>query len=68
MKLGTMKAQLPWALEEADLAFCLQGGLRLERPRGAGADGRARRQVADTGRRAGAQVVRAARPATTSCA
>ncbi len=25
MKLGTMKAQLPWALEGADLAFCLQG-------------------------------------------
>ena len=25
MKLGTMKAQLPWALEEADLAFGLQG-------------------------------------------
>jgi UDP-N-acetylmuramate: L-alanyl-gamma-D-glutamyl-meso-diaminopimelate ligase len=25
MKLGTMKAQLPWALEEADLAFALQG-------------------------------------------
>jgi UDP-N-acetylmuramate: L-alanyl-gamma-D-glutamyl-meso-diaminopimelate ligase len=25
MKLGTMKARLPWALEEADLAFCLQG-------------------------------------------
>ncbi len=25
MKLGMMKAQLPWALEEADLAFCLQG-------------------------------------------
>jgi UDP-N-acetylmuramate: L-alanyl-gamma-D-glutamyl-meso-diaminopimelate ligase len=25
MKLGTMKAQLPWALEDADLAFCLQG-------------------------------------------
>jgi len=25
MKLGTMKAQLPWALEEADLAFSLQG-------------------------------------------
>jgi UDP-N-acetylmuramate: L-alanyl-gamma-D-glutamyl-meso-diaminopimelate ligase len=25
MKLGTMKAQLPWALEEADQAFCLQG-------------------------------------------
>ena len=25
MKLGTMKAQLPWALEEADLSFGLQG-------------------------------------------
>jgi UDP-N-acetylmuramate: L-alanyl-gamma-D-glutamyl-meso-diaminopimelate ligase len=25
MKLGSMKAQLPWALEEADLSFCLQG-------------------------------------------
>jgi UDP-N-acetylmuramate: L-alanyl-gamma-D-glutamyl-meso-diaminopimelate ligase len=25
MKLGTMKAQLPWALEDADLVFCLQG-------------------------------------------
>jgi UDP-N-acetylmuramate: L-alanyl-gamma-D-glutamyl-meso-diaminopimelate ligase len=25
MKLGTMKAQLPWSLEDADLAFCLQG-------------------------------------------
>jgi UDP-N-acetylmuramate: L-alanyl-gamma-D-glutamyl-meso-diaminopimelate ligase len=27
MKLGTMKAQLPWSLEEADLAFCHSGGL-----------------------------------------
>jgi UDP-N-acetylmuramate: L-alanyl-gamma-D-glutamyl-meso-diaminopimelate ligase len=27
MKLGTMKAQLPWSLEEADLAFCNQAGL-----------------------------------------
>jgi UDP-N-acetylmuramate: L-alanyl-gamma-D-glutamyl-meso-diaminopimelate ligase len=27
MKLGTMKAQLPWALEECDLAFCNQAGL-----------------------------------------
>jgi UDP-N-acetylmuramate: L-alanyl-gamma-D-glutamyl-meso-diaminopimelate ligase len=25
MKLGTMKAQLPWALEDADLSFALQG-------------------------------------------
>ncbi|HMN20374.1 MAG TPA: UDP-N-acetylmuramate:L-alanyl-gamma-D-glutamyl-meso-diaminopimelate ligase [Ottowia sp.] len=27
MKLGTMKSQLPWALEHADLAFCHSGGL-----------------------------------------
>ncbi|WAC74883.1 UDP-N-acetylmuramate:L-alanyl-gamma-D-glutamyl-meso-diaminopimelate ligase [Roseateles sp. SL47] len=27
MKLGTMKAQLPWALEEADISFCNQDGL-----------------------------------------
>ena len=27
MKLGTMKSQLPWALEHADLAFCHTGGL-----------------------------------------
>ena len=27
MKLGTMKAQLPWSLEQTDLAFCHCGGL-----------------------------------------
>ncbi len=27
MKLGAVKAQLPWALEEADLAFCHAGNL-----------------------------------------
>ena len=27
MKLGTMKAQLPWSLENAELAFCHSGGL-----------------------------------------
>lgn len=27
MKLGTMKSQLPWSLELADLAFCHSGGL-----------------------------------------
>ena len=27
MKLGAMKAQLPWSLEEADLSFCHNGGL-----------------------------------------
>ena len=25
MKLGAMKAQLPWSLEQADLAFCHSG-------------------------------------------
>jgi UDP-N-acetylmuramate: L-alanyl-gamma-D-glutamyl-meso-diaminopimelate ligase len=27
MKLGSMKGQLPWALEHADLAFCHAAGL-----------------------------------------
>ena len=27
MKLGTMKSQLPWSLEHADLSFCHSGGL-----------------------------------------
>lgn len=27
MKLGAMKAQLPWSLENADLAFCHAAGL-----------------------------------------
>jgi UDP-N-acetylmuramate: L-alanyl-gamma-D-glutamyl-meso-diaminopimelate ligase len=27
MKLGTMKVQLPWSLEAADLSFCHSGGL-----------------------------------------
>ena len=27
MKLGTMKAQLPWSLAQADLSFCHSGGL-----------------------------------------
>jgi UDP-N-acetylmuramate: L-alanyl-gamma-D-glutamyl-meso-diaminopimelate ligase len=27
MKLGAMKSQLPWSLEEADLAFCHSAGL-----------------------------------------
>ena len=33
MKLGTMKAQLPWALEEADLALLPAGRLGWERAR-----------------------------------
>jgi UDP-N-acetylmuramate: L-alanyl-gamma-D-glutamyl-meso-diaminopimelate ligase len=27
MKLGAMKSQLPWSLEQADIAFCHSGGL-----------------------------------------
>src|SRR5690606_17634048 len=27
MKLGTMKSQLPWSLEQCDLSFCHSGGL-----------------------------------------
>jgi len=47
MKLGTMKAQLPWALEEANLAFCHTAGLDWDataalQPLGMGAGGRAR--------------------------
>jgi UDP-N-acetylmuramate: L-alanyl-gamma-D-glutamyl-meso-diaminopimelate ligase len=30
MKLGAMKAQLPWALEAADLAVCYAGGLEWD--------------------------------------
>ncbi|MCO5111955.1 MAG: UDP-N-acetylmuramate:L-alanyl-gamma-D-glutamyl-meso-diaminopimelate ligase [Burkholderiaceae bacterium] len=47
MKLGTMKAQLPWALENADLAFCHTAGLDWDAsaalaPLGTGPQGRAR--------------------------
>ena len=47
MKLGTMKAQLPWALEEANLAFCHTAGLDWDataalQPLGMEAGGRAR--------------------------
>jgi UDP-N-acetylmuramate: L-alanyl-gamma-D-glutamyl-meso-diaminopimelate ligase len=30
MKLGAMKAQLPWSLEESDFAFCHTGGLNWD--------------------------------------
>jgi UDP-N-acetylmuramate: L-alanyl-gamma-D-glutamyl-meso-diaminopimelate ligase len=61
MKLGAMKAQLPWALEEADLAFCHSGGLGWNaaealRPLGA------RAFVAPTIDELVAQIVAAARP------
>jgi UDP-N-acetylmuramate: L-alanyl-gamma-D-glutamyl-meso-diaminopimelate ligase len=47
MKLGTMKAQLPWSLEDADLAFCHAGGLGWD-AREALAPMGERAQVADT--------------------
>jgi UDP-N-acetylmuramate: L-alanyl-gamma-D-glutamyl-meso-diaminopimelate ligase len=67
MKLGAMKAQLPWALEEADLAFCHSGGLGWDaaealRPLGA------RAVVAATIDELVARIVAVARPATTCSA
>jgi UDP-N-acetylmuramate: L-alanyl-gamma-D-glutamyl-meso-diaminopimelate ligase len=61
MKLGTMKSQLPWSLEAADLAFCHAGGLDWDaaealRPMGA------RAQVAHNLDELVAQVVAASQP------
>ena len=61
MKLGTMTAQLPWSLEQADLAFCHAGGLDWD-ARAALAPMGARAQVADTLDALLAQVQAAARP------
>jgi UDP-N-acetylmuramate: L-alanyl-gamma-D-glutamyl-meso-diaminopimelate ligase len=47
MKLGTMKAQLPWSLEQADLAFCHSGGLGWDAADAMAPMG-SRAQVADT--------------------
>ena len=61
MKLGTMKALLPWALEEADLAFCLQGAYGWN-VREALAPMAAQAVVADTVDALVATIVKAARP------
>ena len=61
MKLGTMKAQLPWSLEEADLSFCLQGDYGWS-AREALAPMGDQVQVADNVDALVAQIVRAARP------
>jgi UDP-N-acetylmuramate: L-alanyl-gamma-D-glutamyl-meso-diaminopimelate ligase len=61
MKLGTMKAQLPWALEEADLVFCHTGGLGWDAREPLAPLGD-RAQVCDTVDVLVAAVVRAARP------
>ena len=47
MKLGAMKSQLPWSLEDADLAFCHSGGLGWDAHEALAPMG-ARAQVADS--------------------
>jgi UDP-N-acetylmuramate: L-alanyl-gamma-D-glutamyl-meso-diaminopimelate ligase len=61
MKVGAMKAQLPWSLEDADLAFCHSGGLGWD-ARDALAPMADRAAVADTVGQLVQQVVAAARP------
>jgi UDP-N-acetylmuramate: L-alanyl-gamma-D-glutamyl-meso-diaminopimelate ligase len=61
MKLGTMTAQLPWSLEQADLAFCHAGGLDWD-ARTALAPMGARAKVADDIAAVLAQVTAAAQP------
>ena len=61
MKLGTMKAQLPWSLESADLAFCHSGGLGWD-ARDALAPMGERVQVADSIEELVRQVRQAAQP------
>ena len=61
MKLGTMTVQLPWSLEQADLAFCHAGGLDWD-ARAALAPMGERAQVADNLDQLLAQVKAATRP------
>jgi len=59
MKLGTMKSQLPWSLEDVDLAFCHSGGLDWDAAQALSAMG-ARALVAGSVDEVIAQVVAAA--------
>jgi UDP-N-acetylmuramate: L-alanyl-gamma-D-glutamyl-meso-diaminopimelate ligase len=61
MKLGTMTAQLPWSLEQADLAFCHAGGLDWD-ARAALQPMATRAEVADNIDQLVAQVKAAVRP------
>ena len=61
MKLGAMKAQLPWALEEADLSFCSSAGLSWDAAQAMAPLGR-QGIVASTIDELVRQVVGAARP------
>ena len=61
MKLGAVKAQLPWSLEMADLAFCHSGGLGWDANEALSSMG-ARAQVAGTIDELVNQVVASAQP------
>ena len=61
MKLGAMKSQLPWSLEEADAAFCHSGGLGWDAAEALSPMG-ARAQVGDTIDAVLAQVAAALQP------
>jgi UDP-N-acetylmuramate: L-alanyl-gamma-D-glutamyl-meso-diaminopimelate ligase len=61
MKLGTMKAQLPWSLEEADLAICHSGGLGWDATEALAPMG-AQARVCDSIERTLATVLQLARP------
>src|SRR5690606_36375673 len=61
MKLGTMKALLPWSLEEADLSFCHSGGLGWDAAEALAPMGETA-FVADTIEAIVSKVVKAARP------
>ncbi|HJV95366.1 MAG TPA: UDP-N-acetylmuramate:L-alanyl-gamma-D-glutamyl-meso-diaminopimelate ligase, partial [Albitalea sp.] len=61
MKLGAMKAQLPWSLEEADLAFCHNGGLSWDAAQALAPMG-AQAVVCDSIDKLVARVVAAAQP------
>ena len=61
MKLGEMKDRLPWSLEEADLAFCLQGDYGWDAAQALATMGR-RAVVADNIDALVARVIKAARP------
>jgi UDP-N-acetylmuramate: L-alanyl-gamma-D-glutamyl-meso-diaminopimelate ligase len=62
MKLGTMKAQLPWALEEADLSFALQGNYGWSVAEALAPLGQGTAKVADSVDALVTLIVRAARP------
>jgi len=61
MKRGSMSAMLPWALEEADLAFCLQGNYGWNAADALAPLG-AQASVADSVDKLVAAIVRAVRP------